>query len=760
MKNSRFSICDFQVRRLWPVLLFFAAAAICAIAFAPTLSSYSVLNGPDGMPSFQKFGLFRRMAFLFSETPVFPTFDDALRVLPELARHSISYIVATALFAVAGAAYMRAIGIRVLPACAGGLALAFSGYNWTLFNAGHGGIFISMPYIAFAFALIERIFQKPRWHYFALLPLCIIPGIRMQPDVTVLFGMTLGAYAVFRLACEFRKIKQRREFPRYVRGVFIALVVGVLAGAPTVKRLFTEVAAGREEQIQQSVKAAEVAEANRDASPHPENSAKKAGNIAKHAAWIFATNWSLPPDDCLEFISPTPRGLDTTSQSAPYWGRLGRTDGWEGSKQGFHNFRQHSTYLGAVTIAIAIFGIIFAIMSLVSKCENENLENCEIAKLRNFMFFWAAVFIVALLLAFGRYTPFYRLFYALPFMDKIRAPVKFLHICEFALSVLFAGGLTALNGGVADQRRGGPQVRRHTALISIAIIAALALVCLFATSFVSEKSQPEIWRFMRINSDTAKSLAALWKGALARGFFLLALSTGAIAAAIWAPRKIAVGAVAFVAIVGIIDIAENGSRFVLPLDFSYKAEPNAAAEALIAKSIPIEGARYSYVPLISSGIQTGADTFLYRLQQGQIFHPEVMFFDTLGKYGISSADPMQGDTTESSRVIIYNAFGDDTFRRWEFQGVRAVFATFNEAKKLLQTGRVQLVAGFDIGPGPRFQTPADKTNPRVVLLRPDNPLPTASVFHSWQGADTATAAARTAAARDFDIANTAVLTGT
>jgi hypothetical protein len=49
-----------------------------------------------------------------------------------------------------------------------------------------------------------------------------------------------------------------------------------------------------------------------------------------------------------------------------------------------------------------------------------------------------------LLLAFGRFAPFYRLLYNLPYVSTVRNPVKFLHVLSFALVVLFAYGVDAL----------------------------------------------------------------------------------------------------------------------------------------------------------------------------------------------------------------------------------------------------------------------------------------------------------------------------
>jgi len=63
---------------------------------------------------------------------------------------------------------------------------------------------------------------------------------------------------------------------------------------------------------------------------------------------------------------------------------------------------------------------------------------------RKFIWFWAGVVLVSLLLTFGRHAPFYRLFYALPYTSTIRNPTKFLHVLSWALVILFGYGVHGL----------------------------------------------------------------------------------------------------------------------------------------------------------------------------------------------------------------------------------------------------------------------------------------------------------------------------
>ena len=63
---------------------------------------------------------------------------------------------------------------------------------------------------------------------------------------------------------------------------------------------------------------------------------------------------------------------------------------------------------------------------------------------RKIILFWSVALFISLLLAFGRFAPFYQIAYALPYFSTIRNPGKFLHIVTFAALFLFAYGLDGL----------------------------------------------------------------------------------------------------------------------------------------------------------------------------------------------------------------------------------------------------------------------------------------------------------------------------
>jgi hypothetical protein len=90
--------------------------------------------------------------------------------------------------------------------------------------------------------------------------------------------------------------------------------------------------------------------------------------------------------------------------------------------------------MGAIVFAFAALGLVGIWGHRKDQGEAWRARRPEVA-------FWAGAALVSLLLAWGKYAPLYRLFYALPKMSSIRNPVKFLYPFEVAMAVLFAFGV-------------------------------------------------------------------------------------------------------------------------------------------------------------------------------------------------------------------------------------------------------------------------------------------------------------------------------
>jgi hypothetical protein len=389
-------------------------------------------------------------------------------------------------FQYAFAAFMAALGMvyflrgRGLPRVAAygaGLLLAFSGYWFTLFSAGHLGWFQWMTYGVFVFGLIDRALEKGKPRHWLLLGACLAWGSMHQPDLWLLFSAFSGIYFVFRLVVCLRALRKstshspafakasagkplpvtRYPLPviiQWTKGSLLALVALLAIGAASFRSAFVNDLAGRDKQIEEGQTVA--ANATKD-------DAEK--------RWIFVTNWSMPPEATKEFWHSSIEG-DTSCPFTlaigqkrgngirQYVGRLGRP---LGAASG--NYRQHSLYVGWMTLLLVLVGF--------SALKSRKFQSLEPG--RSTMVFFTLSAVVFYFFSMGRYCePVYRLVYALPFGDYLRAPVKWHHLTEFCLCVLAGYGLSSLYSlSQTCAKSFAPVVAMR---IAVAVVAVCALI--------------------------------------------------------------------------------------------------------------------------------------------------------------------------------------------------------------------------------------------------------------------------------------------
>ena len=397
-------------------------------------------------------------------------------------------------FQYAFAAYMSALGMvyflrgRGLPRVAAygvGLLLAFSGYWFTLFSAGHLGWFQWMTYGVFVFGLIDRALGKGKPRHWLLLGACLAWGSMHQPDLWLLFSVFSAAYFVFRLVVVLlgtARDARRASLVKWAKGSALAFVALLAIGGASFRSAFVNDLAGRDKQI--------------------EEGQTVAANAAKDDAekrWIFVTNWSMPPEATKEFWHAGAEG-DTSCPYTlaigqkrgngirQYVGRLGRP---LGATQG--NYRQHSLYVGWMTCLLAVLGLLLALLPWTrdagreTRATGDGRQTAACAhEPRATIIFFAVSAVVFWLFSMGRYCePIYRIVYALPFGDYLRAPVKWHHLTEFCLCVLAGYGLAGIwrilnhKLRISDCMKSDPPIHHSSFIIqnlSIAVPAALVVV--------------------------------------------------------------------------------------------------------------------------------------------------------------------------------------------------------------------------------------------------------------------------------------------
>jgi len=348
---------------------------------------------------------------------------DLLRFPDPYLVQELQYAVCLFLAALGMAWLCRSRGLSRLAGFSAGLLLAFSGYWITLFSAGHLGWFQWMSCGVFVFAFADRAAGKGGAGNWVGLGATAAWASFNQQDMWLLFSIFAFAFFVYRLVCE-------RKFPW--RGILLAAAVFAAIGLPNFAETLTGVIAGRKAQIE----GFEKATAARDGA---------AAKSSEDRQWEFVTNWSMPPEDALEFFLPRvhgdtscPLALSVARQAGrdlkPYTGSLGRP---MGAPSG--NYRQHSLYVGAVTCVFALVAVVALFAGLRRRGEGMSRRMPRGAG------FFAAAALVFFALSLGRhFEPAYRIVYALPFGDLIRCPVKWHHLTEFCLAVLAAYGIDSL----------------------------------------------------------------------------------------------------------------------------------------------------------------------------------------------------------------------------------------------------------------------------------------------------------------------------
>ena len=713
---------------IWAALLAtVSATVILRRALAPGRS----LASPDSQPLINVFWKAQIPLNILGERCEIPSYDTFLALLFSPGTYCVvGYIAAAAVTAFATALYLRRWRLPAAASVFGGLALAFCGYHFTLFSAGHRGYALMIPHAILLLAAIDGMVDGGRWPWFVLGAVFAICGFRNQPDVFFLLSGVFALYAVLRVALRWRRCARdarRAMLTRWGTGAAVFVAVALLFGGPALWYTATNLVAGRESQIKQAAGGGEASDED-----------------AALVRWDFTTSWSLPPAELPELACANLRGYDSGNRDGPYWGSLGRNVHYdENGGQGFFNFRQHTLYLGALTLVFALLGVLGA---LTPKARTEDADGTSAASddATAVIVFWCAAAFISLVLAMGRYTPFYRLFYALPKMSSIRGPVKFLHITELSLALLSGFGVARLQAAL------GAAAPRRRALTICAGVAGLAALALLSATLVDPTGIDRALSALGIPADSASGsafrtfstilvglrLRTLLATAAVFGFGALALLFTAFAGPV-ARRRGAVVLPAALCIALLIDMGRAAAPYVNPIDASLRGQPNALVESLRASG-QLDGSRWGgTVPGVTD---------------------QQVVRDAFGQYGFPCSDPYPGDDPTIDTVEVARLFRDapSPFRRWQFWGTRVVLVPLDGYAELpSSTAQFAKLGTFAYQRGAIVRTEPERAHFGAIALR--NWLPSAAVFPVWEFAPDATAAWARIVDPELDLSRAAVL---
>ncbi len=619
-------------------------------------------------------------------------------VLPPLAYHVGVYILDLLLVCAAGAYFLYGRGIRRYPLYAGSLALGFMGYFFTLIAAGHRGMFNMMPYAIFVFGFLDRAVGRRSLLHFALAGTAVGLGLTSQPDVMGLFVLMAAAYGAYRGVVELLRAEDKARFALMTAaGVVLSGLFFVLMTLGFFRTLTDLVLVTREEV--------------RGKTPEQQ--------------WEFATNWSMPPEEILEFVAPCVYGTETGNVKAPYWGRMGQTRGWEQHRQGLMNLRQHTVYIGALPLVFALYAIaagLFRRRRGPPSAEDALSEEARIAIPHHEIAFWLVAVVVTFLLALGRYFPLYRLFYAIPQASKIRCPVKFMHLAGFGVSVLFAMGLALFFADLdrvvevkqdGKRKQGGfcvvrPASRLFLALVLVAGLCALALFVGSGVASLNRGSLMEQWQTMGL-APYADVMMRTMTGALRHGGFLFLVACALFACARFLRNGAKVAAVAGPAVLVVValDVASVAKRYVHVRDLAPYYASHVVADAIKREPQPT---RVSFWLSPRTKLDPLSRNFMYHV--------------------IDVLEPWQYQRVPGEYRELFTAFQRNILKLWQFTSTRFVVGPLDRCRQLVDHPAFEDVLRFNVV-NHRIVPVAPGSPGTHVLVRNRSCLPRAVVYYAW-----------------------------
>lgn len=625
-----------------------------------------------------------------------------LMVLPPLFFHAFAYAFDVFLLGLVGWYFFRGRGVRNESACIAAIALAFTAHSFTIISAGHMGKFDLMPMAVLMLAALDRAVSRRSLFHFALAGVAAGGGAISQPDVMFTFALLGAAYGLYRLVLSWPSEARLRFVLIQVVGVALAGVCVFAVAGPMILSLRGSALVQREAVTGKT----------------PEEK------------WEFATNWSMPPEEILEFIAPCVYGAETRDPKAPYWGRLGRTSGWMRHKRGLMNLRGHTVYLGPLQLVLGGLALAAAIATLLRRRRTEERAPASRQPGRNAdTIFWTGALVVSALLALGRHFPLYRAFYALPYASSMRAPVKFMHLAEVAVAVLFAFGLDILFerlAGPADEREGkadgvpgGGRMFTVASLVSGGLGAAMLLGSVSVGA--AQERLVVYWTRLGMAAHSALLMRNM-RVAMFHGAVLFAL----VAALLWVVRRPAKWlrlSLVFGLLLAVtaLDLLVVDRRYVRVREIG----------PLYADSVVIEKMRQEQEP--------------FRLSNPfpQPPFPTLTTF-TFRRHGIDVVEPPPGtQNLPDDYREFYGALQKNSSRLWQLTNARFVIGPADRLRPLLKHPGFKLETLFDIDNTGRIVSPLSGGG-RFALARFLGALPRAAMYYTWQSLDQETVLAKLA----------------
>jgi hypothetical protein len=504
--------------------------------------------------------------------------------------------------------------------------------------------------------------------------------------------------------------------------------------------------------------------------------------------WDWATEWSLPKVESLGIAVPGLFGYRVdTPGGGNYWGAVGRDPAWDryfadgaqGSPpQGFLRFNGTGNYAGILVILVALW-------TIAQSLRRQNSVFSETH--RWFLRFWTVVLIVSLLLAFGRFAPFYQLVYALPYFSTIRNPTKFLFVFSWASVIIFAYGIHGLNRRYLEIPTTGSTSlltpfkmwwakargfdRNWTSTCLVVLIGSLLAWLIYALQ------KPNLVAYLKTvgfsDENTVSQIATFSVSQV--GWFILffALAAGLLALILsgaLAGRR-AKWAGIFLGALLVLDLGRADLPWIVFWNYPQKyeidsANPTHSTNPIInlLRDKPYEQRVTMLRPPSSEHLPFYDDQFegLYNIEWSQ----QLFTYYNIQSLDIIQMPRMPEDLAAYQRALTPQGTPDTAYlitRRWELTNTRyllgptgfldALNTQLDPAKH-----RFRIVARFDVEPKPGIDqvtsyeelTAVPNDNGACALFEFTGALPRAKLYSHWQISTNDNVTRQTLASPDFD----------
>jgi len=659
--------------------------------------------------------------------------------------------------------FFRQLRLSPLAAALGAFAATFSSSYFASACWGVTSQQIAVGMDFFALALVmsnSRETPAPvRWARLALAGLAVGINVMEAADIGAIFSMLVAAFVFYKNVVD----ASGSAAAKIIRGVGQIATIAVFAGFIATQTVVSLVGS----QI------TGIAGTGQDAETK-----------AQH--WNWATQWSEPKIETLSLIVPglfgyrmdTPKNmmefLQNGYKGGNYWGGVGRDpvldaylDGRNSGPMppGFMRFTGGGNYVGILVALVALWAVIQSL---------RKQDGLFAESQKRLMWFWTAVLVISLLLAWGRFAPFYAVLYKLPYFSTMRNPTKFLLLLAWATAILFAYGVHGLNRrylAVPETNTYSPGIKFKNWWAKASgfdrgwiWFSALAFVGSILAWLIYASEKTSLVHYLQKvgfgDEDMAQQIAAFSIGQVGWFVVLFALSAGLCAlviAGVFAGKRARLGGF-LLGLVVVVDLGRADLPYIIHWDYLQKYASNPIIDFLRDK--PYEH-RVVGLPF-NMPQQFSLFEDLYRIEWMQHQFPY---------YNVQSLDIVQmpripADLEAFERALAVRNTPESMTsiaRRWQLTNTRyllgpAGFLDVMNEKLDPEQHRFHIVQRFEVVAKPGVEHPTQleeltaipTDNGSYALFEFTGALPRARLYSHWKVNTNDTVTLQTLTSPDFD----------